>query len=68
MLNLEKADEITKQGNKFYKDPEGYAMHRFSYFPCYKCKKPYFGGERVCEANVDKVTKNTLEWFTYFHL
>ncbi|GAM20373.1 hypothetical protein SAMD00019534_035480, partial [Acytostelium subglobosum LB1] len=39
---------------RWYKKEEQYVMDRFSYFPCYKCKKPYFGGEKACgENNVD---------------
>eukprot|EP00727_Mastigamoeba_balamuthi_P001102 m51a1_g1099 putative e3 ubiquitin-protein ligase (471) ;mRNA; f:97129-107985 len=38
-----------------------YAMHRFSYFPCFKCKKPYYGGERVCEGGgVEEFKKEEL--------
>ena len=25
-------------------------IHRYAYYLCFKCKKPYHGGERVCEA------------------
>jgi len=53
MLKLEGIPELTKKDSKWFNNAEGYAMHRFSYFPCFKCKKPYFGGEKVCEANND---------------
>eukprot|EP01113_Clastostelium_recurvatum_P028125 TRINITY_DN3404_c0_g1_i3.p1 TRINITY_DN3404_c0_g1~~TRINITY_DN3404_c0_g1_i3.p1 ORF type:complete len:759 (-),score=94.38 TRINITY_DN3404_c0_g1_i3:10-2286(-) len=41
------ADSTT---NRWLGDPAGYAMHRFSYFLCFICRQPYFGGERVCEG------------------
>jgi E3 ubiquitin-protein ligase MYCBP2 len=50
-LKLDKCEEIVQQSSRWYKNPAGYALYRFSYFLCHKCKKPYFGGEKVCEAN-----------------
>ncbi|EGC38296.1 hypothetical protein DICPUDRAFT_76110 [Dictyostelium purpureum] len=37
--------------SKWYNNKEGYVMERFSYFMCFKCKKPYFGGEKACGDN-----------------
>ena len=28
---------------------QGYAMERYAYYVCYKCKKAYYGGEARCE-------------------
>mgnify|MGYP006983471325 CR=1 FL=1 len=28
--------------------PEDFAMSIFSFYLCYKCKAPYFGGRRAC--------------------
>jgi len=50
--NLENAKEIVNEGEIFYKNPMGYALKRFCYYPCFKCKKPYFGGERACNAEL----------------
>jgi len=49
-LKLEGAKEIVEPGEIFYNNPVGYAMKRFCYYLCFKCKKPYFGGERACNA------------------
>jgi len=49
-LNMENAKEIVEEGEIFYNNPVGYAMKRFCYYLCFKCKKPYFGGERACNA------------------
>mmetsp|Transcript_18614 Transcript_18614/g.26102 ORF Transcript_18614/g.26102 Transcript_18614/m.26102 type:complete len:576 (+) Transcript_18614:22-1749(+) len=49
-VGLNQAKEITDPNSQFHKNPVKYALYRFSYFPCYKCQKPYFGGERACEA------------------
>lgn len=46
--NLKEAPEITTEGSDFYQDPAAFAMHRYNYFLCSRCKNPYFGGERQC--------------------
>eukprot|EP01117_Protostelium_nocturnum_P011289 TRINITY_DN4098_c1_g1_i4.p1 TRINITY_DN4098_c1_g1~~TRINITY_DN4098_c1_g1_i4.p1 ORF type:complete len:652 (-),score=236.82 TRINITY_DN4098_c1_g1_i4:52-2007(-) len=43
-------DEFKDPNSQFYQNPEKYALYKYSYFPCFSCKKPYFGGERACEA------------------
>lgn len=40
---------VVNRDGKYYNDPSGYAMDKFAYYPCYKCEKPYFGGQRRCE-------------------
>ncbi|XP_054723026.1 E3 ubiquitin-protein ligase MYCBP2-like [Uloborus diversus] len=47
---LHKAEAITTPGTRFYKDPAGFAMDRYAYYVCYKCKKAYYGGEARCDA------------------
>ncbi len=56
-MGLEKSDDITKKESKWHNDSAGYSMYRFSYFPCFKCKKPYFGGEKVCDGNNNQEVK-----------
>ncbi|XP_060732394.1 E3 ubiquitin-protein ligase MYCBP2 isoform X14 [Tachysurus vachellii] len=47
---LHKSEAITMSGARFYNDPAGFAMNRYAYYVCYKCKKAYFGGEARCDA------------------
>ncbi|XP_029113894.1 E3 ubiquitin-protein ligase MYCBP2 isoform X4 [Scleropages formosus] len=47
---LHKSEAITTHGARFYNDPAGFAMNRYAYYVCYKCKKAYFGGEARCDA------------------
>ncbi|EGG21972.1 hypothetical protein DFA_01858 [Cavenderia fasciculata] len=50
----EKGVNLKDPSCRWYNDEEGYVMDRLSFFPCFKCKKPYFGGEKACgENNVD---------------
>ncbi|XP_058885307.1 E3 ubiquitin-protein ligase MYCBP2 isoform X10 [Acipenser ruthenus] len=47
---LHKSEAITTPGARFHSDPAGFAMNRYAYYVCYKCKKAYFGGEARCDA------------------
>ncbi|XP_074845195.1 E3 ubiquitin-protein ligase MYCBP2 isoform X7 [Carettochelys insculpta] len=47
---LHKSEAITTPGVRFYNDPASYAMNRYAYYVCYKCRKAYFGGEARCDA------------------
>uniref|UniRef100_A0A8C2APU4 E3 ubiquitin-protein ligase MYCBP2 n=1 Tax=Cyprinus carpio TaxID=7962 RepID=A0A8C2APU4_CYPCA len=47
---LHKSEAITTSGARFYNNPAGFAMNRYAYYVCYKCKKAYFGGEARCDA------------------
>lgn len=38
MLSLEKSDFITSRSSAFYGNPVAYALHRFSFYLCNKCK------------------------------
>ena len=48
--NLDTSPEITVPGAPYYNDPAGFAMHKFAYYQCFKCAKPYFGGAYECAA------------------
>jgi hypothetical protein len=50
-MGLKNCKELTDEDSQFFNNPSKYALFRFSYFPCFKCKEPYFGGERACEGN-----------------
>lgn len=41
---LDKDPRLKKVGDPYYNDLEKYAMARLSYYTCYECKNPYFGG------------------------
>lgn len=54
--NLTRCDKITDRKSPYYNKPQEYAEHRFLFFMCFKCKKPYFGGAYECggaEPDVD---------------
>eukprot|EP00095_Tigriopus_kingsejongensis_P005847 maker-scaffold697_size109876-snap-gene-0.24 protein:Tk05847 transcript:maker-scaffold697_size109876-snap-gene-0.24-mRNA-1 annotation:"e3 ubiquitin-protein ligase mycbp2 isoform x1" len=35
---------------RFQNDPTAYAINRYAYYVCFKCRKAYFGGEAQCDA------------------
>lgn len=47
-------EDITQPQGRFYQNPLGFAFHNFSYYPCFKCKKAYFGGMKRCEEQQQK--------------
>eukprot|EP00455_Lapot_gusevi_P044756 TRINITY_DN5635_c0_g1_i6.p1 TRINITY_DN5635_c0_g1~~TRINITY_DN5635_c0_g1_i6.p1 ORF type:complete len:177 (-),score=28.94 TRINITY_DN5635_c0_g1_i6:137-667(-) len=40
--------EIVEEGGRFHNNPRGFALHRYAYYLCFKCQKPYYGGLREC--------------------
>ena len=42
-------DRLADPNDVFYGKDQEYANHRCSYYQCFKCKKPYFGGLIDCE-------------------
>ena len=49
----DKDPEVIDKNSKWFEDHEGYAMDKYNYYQCFKCEKPYFGGERQCGAAAD---------------
>ncbi|KAF2070852.1 hypothetical protein CYY_007838 [Polysphondylium violaceum] len=47
----EKGVDLNDTKSKWFNNKESYVMERFSYFMCFKCKNPYFGGEKACGEN-----------------
>lgn len=57
--------EPIQPGGKFDGRPADYALQKYMYFQCHRCKKPYFGGERNCqnaanEENRDYVPEDLI--------
>ncbi|XP_071483043.1 E3 ubiquitin-protein ligase MYCBP2-like [Diadema antillarum] len=46
---LLRSEAVTTQGARFHNDAAGFAMNRYAYYVCYKCKKAYYGGEARCD-------------------
>ncbi|XP_045202849.2 E3 ubiquitin-protein ligase MYCBP2-like isoform X2 [Mercenaria mercenaria] len=50
---LDKSDQVTNRSSTYYNNPAKFAMDRYCYYPCFKCKKAYFGGTVQCEGGAD---------------
>lgn len=50
---LENSDQIKDRASTYFSNPTQYAMDRYCYYPCYKCKKAYFGGTAQCEGGAN---------------
>lgn len=48
--DLHKNPRLKTQGDRFYNDLKGFALYKLSYYMCFKCQNPYFGGMKDCEA------------------
>ncbi|KAG8222416.1 hypothetical protein J437_LFUL004875 [Ladona fulva] len=46
---LHGVDAISAPHGRFHGDPAAFAMDRYAYYVCYKCKKAYYGGEARCD-------------------
>lgn len=46
--SMDKDAQLTDPGSRYYRKPQEYAMDALSYYECYECKAPYFGGRRAC--------------------
>ena len=50
-------ERLSNESDAYFGKPQEYANHRCSFYQCYDCKKPYFGGLIDCEqemANAEK--------------
>jgi hypothetical protein len=47
---IDKHEKFKDPKYAYYNDLVGYAMYKCSYYMCFKCKVPYFGGLIDCDA------------------
>ena len=45
---LDKHERLTTVGDHFYGKLKEFALFKMSYYMCFKCKSPYFGGMKDC--------------------
>eukprot|EP01017_Pseudomicrothorax_dubius_P036172 TRINITY_DN5154_c0_g4_i1.p1 TRINITY_DN5154_c0_g4~~TRINITY_DN5154_c0_g4_i1.p1 ORF type:complete len:386 (+),score=45.62 TRINITY_DN5154_c0_g4_i1:211-1368(+) len=60
--DMEKDPKIITPGSPWYNRPIDFALATFSYYLCFKCKKPYFGGKKNCELAMEE-EKQGVEGF-----
>lgn len=47
--NLDKNPRLVDRNDRFFNDIKAFAIYKLSYYQCFKCKGPYFGGMKDCE-------------------
>ena len=47
--DYDKKGRVVTPGDIYYLDLLGFAMHKFTFYECNKCVKPYFGGMEDCQ-------------------
>ena len=45
----DKDERLNKPGDVYFNKPMEYAIAIYSYYQCFKCRNPYFGGLKSCE-------------------
>lgn len=45
---LSEGPEIVSPYSEFYKNRLGFALRRYEFYQCFRCKKAYFGGDAMC--------------------
>ena len=49
---LDKDSRLTEAGGRYFEKPGDLALDILSYYTCFKCQQPYYGGQRQCDAGV----------------
>ena len=49
---LDKDLRLTEPGGRYWEKPGDLALDILAYYTCFKCKQPYYGGQRQCDAGV----------------
>ena len=45
---LDKEKRLSDPNDHYYNKPGDFYLYKLSYYMCYKCKTPYYGGMRDC--------------------
>ncbi len=56
----DKDERLNNVDDPYFNKPIEYAIAIFSYYECFKCKKPYFGGLKRCEDMMEDDKKSNV--------
>jgi E3 ubiquitin-protein ligase MYCBP2 len=48
--HLESDPRVTEPSSEYFENPLKFALDIYNYFKCYRCRMPYYGGRRECDA------------------
>ena len=46
--NLQKDPRLQKQDDIYYNNLKEFALYKLSFYQCFECQEPYFGGVKDC--------------------
>ena len=46
---MDQEPRLYDQNDEYYQDLDSYVLARLSYYQCFYCKEPYFGGLKHCD-------------------
>ena len=47
---IDKNPRLNDPNDRFFNNLRDFSIYKLSYYMCFKCKSPYFGGMKDCEA------------------
>ena len=50
---MDKDPRLKDPKDRYFNKFEDFAMDKYAYYQCYKCKEPYFGGMAECDQMVN---------------
>lgn len=53
MQGIDQDARLKNPDDQYFENLPKYAMARLSYYMCFKCKAPYFGGLKECGNNLE---------------
>jgi len=51
--DLEELSQVSDPSSDYFQQHEKYALDRFCFYECTRCKEPYFGGKKQCNIDED---------------
>ena len=54
-------ERLKNPGDVYFGKPQEFANHRCSFYQCFKCEKPYFGGLIDCEQEAANAAQQDMK-------
>jgi hypothetical protein len=58
--HLEGDAKLTDPTSDYFNQPAKFALHKYLFFQCFQCRRPYFGGAYECGGNALPEEKKDL--------
>eukprot|EP00347_Sterkiella_histriomuscorum_P002581 403367593 len=51
---IDKDERLKNPGDQYFNDLKSYVLQRLSFYQCFECQQPYYGGRRECGQNEEQ--------------